>query len=442
MLDHRKRTIQTYVLYLCFYTTVKDGGARASLTALSHFFAQRRVSWSRKTHPDHILDKLLKGYKAKKPSTTYKRKPLCLELLRKFFATVDYNEYDHFLNWTVLLTAYYFGLRVGEYAVKKYEEEVAHILHVGDYSCSGKGGPRNGQVTLNVHGHKGDRFGARDAHVPVACNGDCTGDEDMFCPVHVLRRYVEWRNLKFGDKGPLFVQSNGKPLRQEHVSWLVRTNITRIGLNPKDYSPHCLRSGRATDLARAGVLSRDIKKWGRWLSDCWETYYLKLDLSDIAKATQISLQDLRLANTNPSRNKSRGSTMVSKSCASKECVSRSDVTKMVKELLDEALTVNKRNSTTKPTISRSVSAPSSTLLLPCLATPPMEAATPNDLSMFQHVHERTEERRILRRNTVVRRRKDGDKQRPKKRRRVTKTKKRNKRNSYKYNEFVVADDSV
>ena len=295
---------------------------------------------------------------------------------------------------------------MGEYAVRAFKQDVAKILHVGDYQSTGGDEPGCGQIILNVHNHKGDKFGERDAHVPVACNRDCTGENDPFCPVHALRRYMEWRNLMFSDSGPLFVQENGMPLLQRHVNNLVKTWIAEIGLNPDDYSSHCLRSGRATDLGRAGVLTRDIKKWGRWLSDCWERHYLKLDLSDIALATRLSLQDLKLANTNPHTVRNEHRDKIRNSCTGFNCVSRNEISKLVMDILKNAniQQTPKQNGNTTPTTTRSKSMPTIQSLLPTFAaTPPKRAASAQDLSLFPSIHEATNDAMELERATVYRR---------------------------------------
>lgn len=86
--------------------------------------------------------------------------------------------------------------------------------------------------------------------------------------------------------------NNGYPLNSNHVNNLVKNMVTKLKLNPYDYSSHSLRSGRATDLSRCNVKDEHIQKWGRWRSDCWKEHYAKLDHSDIAEITSLTLSDL------------------------------------------------------------------------------------------------------------------------------------------------------
>ena len=89
--------------------------------------------------------------------------------------------------------------------------------------------------------------------------------------------------------------SKGKPVRAAHVNNLIKALAVRLKLEPTLYASHSLRSGRATDLARAMKPTWFIKKWGRWRSDCWQDFYAKLDFSDIAKLSKLSLNQLGLS---------------------------------------------------------------------------------------------------------------------------------------------------
>lgn len=299
-LDHSKNTIHDYVTYLCYDAEVTSGTARQSLTALAFHFYKHRISWSRASDP--ILSKLLRGFDVKRPSAKRVKKPICLEILHAIRSQFDLNTYSGTVQWTALLTAYYFGLRCGEYAVSTQRDTEIIVTRSNLTFTRSKSNKSVLEAIINVPAHKGDRLRKRDAHVPVACNSDCTGSahDDVFCPVHALRRYTKWRDRLFKKWQPLFMNKhNGLPLLMSHINNIIQTAVQIIDLDPKHYSSHGLRAGRATDLARARVLGREIKKWGRWVSDIWESFYLKLDLTDIARVTRTSLQDLRLANTNP-----------------------------------------------------------------------------------------------------------------------------------------------
>ncbi len=53
-------------------------------------------------------------------------------------------------------------------------------------------------------------------------------------------------------------------------------------MKPKEYTPHTLRVGRCTDLARQGKPGWYIEKAGRWSSKVWKDTYINLDWTDLA----------------------------------------------------------------------------------------------------------------------------------------------------------------
>ena len=54
--------------------------------------------------------------------------------------------------------------------------------------------------------------------------------------------------------------------------------LSKIGLNPKLFGLHSLRSGGATSAANAGVPDRLFKRHGRWRSENAKDYCIKDDL--------------------------------------------------------------------------------------------------------------------------------------------------------------------
>ena len=77
-----------------------------------------------------------------------------------------------------------------------------------------------------------------------------------------------------------------------------------LSLKPEEYTPHSLRVGGCTDLARNGDSAYFIEQQGRWSSKCWKTTYVNLDWRDISKLSQLfgeyqSVNDLKRSNPNP-----------------------------------------------------------------------------------------------------------------------------------------------
>ena len=69
-------------------------------------------------------------------------------------------------------------------------------------------------------------------------------------------------------------------LSYTRVRELVLEKIAAIGLDPKQFGLHSLRSGGASAAANAGVPDRWFKRHGRWLSENTKDGYIKDKLED------------------------------------------------------------------------------------------------------------------------------------------------------------------
>ncbi len=84
-----------------------------------------------------------------------------------------------------------------------------------------------------------------------------------------------------------------QPLAYHELLTALRTLISRIGLNPKEYSGHSLRRGGATALANARVDKGIIKGIGRWKSDESVDDYIRID-EQVLKDAVHKLVELEL----------------------------------------------------------------------------------------------------------------------------------------------------
>lgn len=293
-MDASDVTTTFFVVYLYHHTEKPDGVAQKICTALSHWFASNHIPWRRPPN----FRKLFTGYKDLKPSRKFVRSPFCREHLLAA-ATTEFcsiNEYTGCRNLASLATHYYFGLRGGEGCPYKLcdghtvlqREHLVFTPEIGE-NCV--------QVAIDLSGHKGDRFSKWDALVPISC--ECTGkpEDDRICGVHLLSRFCQIRDALLPKRGQLFCNADGSVFTHSKLNKLIKRVATSQGLNADRYTPHSCRSGRATDLVRAGKDSRAIKKWGRWHSRCWEDFYLKLHLLDLSILTRLSLNELGVADT-------------------------------------------------------------------------------------------------------------------------------------------------
>ena len=66
----------------------------------------------------------------------------------------------------------------------------------------------------------------------------------------------------------------------------------KIKLDPSKYTPHALRQGGCTDMARHGFPAWRIEMAGRWESKRWRKIYINTDWRDIATLSGRAVTEL------------------------------------------------------------------------------------------------------------------------------------------------------
>ena len=112
------------------------------------------------------------------------------------------------------------------------------------------------------------------------------------CPVMALRRYLSAAGLSSdADENFLFrpltylKSSNSHQLRSGQLSYtrcleLFKHALSSVGLEPKKFGLHSLRSGGASAAATIGVPDRLFKKHGRWRSETAKDGYIQDSMKD------------------------------------------------------------------------------------------------------------------------------------------------------------------
>ena len=283
------RLVQEYICYLFKFTNVRAKGASRRVTALGHFWKCHGYNWDRQKYP--TIKAMFRGFRKLKPSQTKPRNPFTFFHLKEAFKHINLSTYTGLLIASTLCIGYFFGGRIGEYSPHSREDWKSIVLRrdlqfIGD--------PNNPKaLIIDFKLHKTNKFGIYSGKVECICSCHIG-----ICPVHIIFHFTKIRDKEYGPSShhPLLLRLNEMPIPQYAVNHLIKNLIIKMGLNPNLYSSHSLRAGRATDLARALKPSWFIKKWGRWRSDCWQDFYAKLDMSDIAIISNLSWHELGIAN--------------------------------------------------------------------------------------------------------------------------------------------------
>jgi len=246
--------LSRYVVHL-----TKRHKVPAIKTKLSAIAWKHRMEFKEDPTRNFRIQKILVGKQKSTTMTQEKLKPLSYEILTSILPHIKaatHNGYEKSLFKAVFTLAYYACLRVGEYAISADDQ---HTLTVENVSFVNTKNSCKIKMILPTFKHsKGQEI----LYIESETNTST-------CPVKILKDYLTVRPKVLG---PLFIHKDTKPVTRNAVSEVLRATIGKTKLNPKDFSPHSLRIGRATDLAIQNTPEHVIKKTGRWNSTAYINY--------------------------------------------------------------------------------------------------------------------------------------------------------------------------
>ena len=109
----------------------------------------------------------------------------------------------------------------------------------------------------------------------VGCTRTCYATGSDLCPVtgyRLLRAMREDHNNWRGDQ-PLLMTNDGWTCSREWISSVLKAAAADCGIAESDVATHSLRIGGATTAAASKHVDyEDIRRFGRWKSDCWRRY--------------------------------------------------------------------------------------------------------------------------------------------------------------------------
>jgi hypothetical protein len=204
------------------------------------------------------LEQVLRGIKRLQGTEGRPRRPITVQVLRRFQSILNQNSYRDAMFWAASCVGFFGFLRSGEFTTNgKYDPKIH--LSLADVSVDQRTNPR--VLLLHIKASKTDQF--RVGHTVRMGATDSS--------VCAVRATVQYLRVRGGIPGPLFVHENGEPLsRKQLVTW-IHDAVARLGLEG-NYSGHSFRIGAATTAASAGVPDHLIKTMGRWLSDAYQIY--------------------------------------------------------------------------------------------------------------------------------------------------------------------------
>jgi hypothetical protein len=229
-------------------------------------------------HPDPLEDKLLLRVAMKGVSRlqggAWRKIPASMDMIRWLVSRLNLEETDELLVAIALVMMFLFLLRSREALRKGASPDGKQCLRGKNVVLAHKGKVLRGndiqkadEVVLMQGASKTDPNGQGS----VANVFEAPGDE--LCLVSLMKRLHRQQPRRFeADDNFFFTLSDGRVLHRDVVAASLREAAEAFGLPKEAVAVISLRSGGASAMWDAGYTAEEVKRRGRWASDCYQVY--------------------------------------------------------------------------------------------------------------------------------------------------------------------------
>ena len=268
----------------CFDKQHNNARTIRSKLCVINWYHQCAFGSSALLHSGHVI--ALAALERTRPSARAKA-PITVPLLRNIYQYLQrQHSVKHDIIWGSIVLAYFFCMRVGEYA--KTTSGTNHAIRQSDITfCDSDGSTahslaRAHSVTVFFRTSKKDQAGFGQARTL------CRSGSTWCCPVISAWRLVAHSQANGCNGGsqlciyrheldPTIIPSRPdsrsfKRVTCEQISKTIKQAACNLGLDPRIYSSHSCRSGGATALFLGGATDATVRLFGRWNSDAYLRY--------------------------------------------------------------------------------------------------------------------------------------------------------------------------
>jgi len=199
--------------------------------------------------------------------------PITMDIIRCAVGRLNLDEWDDLVTALAMLTMFLFLLRAREALCKGHLPDEEQCLRVHQFVFCSEGTDvevndvqKADEIVLLQGRSKTDQAGhGRVANVNEA--------NDPLCLVGLFKRAATMNPSHFqrGDRY-MFTLRDGSTLKYSAVLVRIRQAAVELGIPPEALSIISFRSGGATAMWNCGFSVDQIKRRGRWASECWRTY--------------------------------------------------------------------------------------------------------------------------------------------------------------------------
>jgi integrase len=224
---------------------------------------------------DILVLEAIKGLKRQLGKPSLPKEPFTIQNINQFVLIMSRVSLKDIRNTIIIVLAFYAFLRVDE------------VRHLKTSQIKFK----QGHLEILIKKSKCDQLRLGDTVVVAKLGGPK-------CPVGLLELYLDKANIKLETdqflfrricnyKGCMQIYKKDCPISYSIIRDAVKEKAKQIGLDPRQYSTHSMRSGGATAAADDGVNDRIMQRHGRWASSQSKNRYVKDKLSKRLSVTNM-----------------------------------------------------------------------------------------------------------------------------------------------------------
>lgn len=145
----------------------------------------------------------------------------------------------------------------------------------------------DGLLYIDLAGHKTDknRLAKPEVVDPI--------EESNFCPIKILKIYMDSVAERKTKHSPLFSYPNNKFISRDDIQKIITTAIKRVKPTAENIKGHSLRIGGATELLKQGESLESIMAIGNWKSELSARLYMRKIANAFKGISSIMLDQLK-----------------------------------------------------------------------------------------------------------------------------------------------------
>lgn len=193
----------------------------------------------------------------------HQKLPITPEILNQIYHVVDFDVPDQYATWCAILLGFYSMMRKSNLVVPSLSKWSIDKTLTRDKLVFTEFG-----LIIHVTWSKVMQNKNSSVQIPISCV-----HQSVLCPVKWIRRFTA--AFPAPPKFPLFTYKTSKsliPLTYHKFTSNLKLFLSKIGLNPSNFSGHSLRRGGASFLCNNSFSERDIQLLGDWSSSSVQRY--------------------------------------------------------------------------------------------------------------------------------------------------------------------------